>query len=94
MTAKRGAAIADLLSATEHGRLGVERIADGAVLLHGFAAADAPHVVAAVGRIAAAAPFRHMVTPGGYTMSVAMTNCGSAGWITDRSGYRYDRNDP
>jgi DNA oxidative demethylase len=35
-----------------------------------------------------------MVTPGGYEMSVAMTNCGSAGWVTDRSGYRYDRNDP
>src|ERR1700739_3987489 len=44
--------------------------------------------------ITAAAPFRHMVTPGGFTMSVAMTNCGAAGWVTDRSGYRYDRMDP
>jgi alkylated DNA repair protein (DNA oxidative demethylase) len=40
------------------------------------------------------APFRHMVTPGGHQMSVAMTNCGSAGWVTDRTGYRYDANDP
>lgn len=27
-------------------------------------------------------------------MSVAMTNCGSVGWVTDRSGYRYDPVDP
>ena len=44
--------------------------------------------------IVAQAPFRHMVTPGGHQMSVAMTNCGSAGWVTDRSGYRYDGIDP
>jgi alkylated DNA repair protein (DNA oxidative demethylase) len=35
-----------------------------------------------------------MVTPGGFVMSVAMTNCGAAGWVTDRSGYRYDALDP
>jgi DNA oxidative demethylase len=35
-----------------------------------------------------------MTTPGGYRMSVAMTNCGTAGWVTDRKGYRYERNDP
>src|SRR6202012_4673791 len=40
------------------------------------------------------APFRHMSTPGGHQMSVAMTNCGTAGWVTDRSGYRYDGVDP
>ena len=50
--------------------------------------------VHALGDIAAQSPFRHMVTPGGYTMSVAMTNCGAAGWVTDRTGYRYDHNDP
>lgn len=71
-----------------------ETIAAGAVLLHGFASADAPALVAAIDRIAAAAPFRHMQTPGGFRMSVAMTNCGSAGWVTDRSGYRYDPVDP
>ena len=41
-----------------------------------------------------AAPFRHMTTPGGHSMSVAMTNCGSAGWVTDRTGYRYSAQDP
>jgi alkylated DNA repair protein (DNA oxidative demethylase) len=45
-------------------------------------------------RITAAAPFRHMITPGGFTMSVAMTSCGEVGWVTDRSGYRYDTHDP
>jgi len=35
-----------------------------------------------------------MVTPGGYRMSVAMTNCGPLGWVSDRSGYRYAPMDP
>jgi len=35
-----------------------------------------------------------MVTPGGFSMSVAMTNCGQAGWVTDRTGYRYAARDP
>lgn len=94
MTARRAAALGDLLNAVPRRREGAEPITDGAVLLHGFAAAEAPELVAAVARIAAAAPFRHMVTPGGYTMSVAMTNCGRAGWVTDRGGYRYDGIDP
>ena len=66
----------------------------GAVLLRGFARARAHGLIAAIGAVAAVSPFRHMVTPGGWKMSVAMTNCGQAGWITDRSGYRYDVIDP
>jgi len=50
--------------------------------------------LAAVEAVAAAAPFRHLVTPGGFRMSVAMTNCGSLGWVSDRRGYRYDCCDP
>jgi DNA oxidative demethylase len=72
----------------------VEPLAPGAVLLRGFASSEAADLVQAVDRIAAAAPFRHMVTPGGFRMSVAMTNCGQAGWVTDRSGYRYASVDP
>lgn len=72
----------------------VEPIAEGAALLRGFAAADAPALHRAVQAIAAAAPFRNMVTPGGFRMSVAMTNCGTLGWLTDRRGYRYDPIDP
>lgn len=69
-------------------------IAEGATLLHGFAAAEATTLIAAIKQVAAAAPFRQMVTPGGRRMSVAMTNCGRAGWITDRCGYRYAELDP
>ncbi|MFD2249565.1 DNA oxidative demethylase AlkB [Pseudochelatococcus lubricantis] len=69
-------------------------MAEGAVLLRGKALPLEHELLAALDVIAAAAPFRHMVTPGGFVMSVAMTNCGAAGWVTDRTGYRYDRNDP
>src|ERR1700728_3468341 len=63
-------------------------------LLRGFARERAPALIAAIGAIAAVSPFRHMVTPGGWAMSVALTNCGQVGWVTDRSGYRYDPTDP
>jgi len=72
----------------------IEPIAEGAVHLRGYVLAEAATLVSEIYRIAEAAPFRHMVTPGGHTMSAAMTNCGPAGWTTDRSGYRYARVDP
>jgi alkylated DNA repair protein (DNA oxidative demethylase) len=71
-----------------------EPLEEGAVLLRGFAAAEAPALVEEVARFAQAAPFRHLVVPGGRTMSVAMTNCGPLGWVSDRSGYRYVSDDP
>jgi DNA oxidative demethylase len=71
-----------------------ESIAPGAVLLRGFARPSGPALLEAVAAVTRRAPFRFMTTPGGFRMSVAMTNCGSAGWITDRSGYRYDPIDP
>jgi alkylated DNA repair protein (DNA oxidative demethylase) len=71
-----------------------QRLEEGAVLLRGFAASEAPALLEEVARIAQAAPFRHLITPGGYTMSVAMTNCGRVGWVSDRTGYRYDALDP
>jgi DNA oxidative demethylase len=66
----------------------------GAVLLKGFALYRAAELMAALDEITLSAPFRHMATPGGKTMSVAMTNCGRAGWVSDRRGYRYDPLDP
>ena len=69
-------------------------LAAGAMLLRGFALAYEDRLVAALACVAAASPFRHMTTPGGFRMSVAMTNCGALGWVSDASGYRYDACDP
>lgn len=66
----------------------------GVVLLRGFTRATATELVRHIGEIASVAPFRNMQTPGGFTMSVAMTNCGPLGWVSDSSGYRYSANDP
>jgi DNA oxidative demethylase len=71
-----------------------EPIGDGAVVLRGFASAQAGELLRAVEHINTAAPFRHLTTPGGHVMSVAMTNCGELGWVSDRRGYRYQRVDP
>jgi alkylated DNA repair protein (DNA oxidative demethylase) len=71
-----------------------EPLEEGAALLRGFAASEAPRLVEEAARVAESSPFRQMVTPGGYTMSVAMTNCGRVGWVSERSGYRYDPVDP
>jgi DNA oxidative demethylase len=73
---------------------GHEALAPGAWLFHGFALGSAAAVLAAIEAVQAAAPFRHWVTPGGFRMSVAMTNCGNLGWVSDRRGYRYDARDP
>jgi alkylated DNA repair protein (DNA oxidative demethylase) len=69
-------------------------IAPGAMLLSGFARSTEESLVAALEAVVAFAPFRHMSTPGGHRMSVAMTNCGALGWVTDRTGYRYGASDP
>ncbi len=67
---------------------------EGVALLGGFARDVADELIAAITAVAGAAPFRTMQVPGGGTMSVAMTNCGDAGWTSDRSGYRYSTVDP
>ncbi len=71
-----------------------EPLSDGALLLRGFARDEAPDLLADLATITAASPFRHMIVPTGQRMSVAMTNAGTVGWITDRTGYRYDPLDP
>ena len=85
---------ADLFESLPDVRPAQEAMAEGAVLMRGFAKPAEAELVAALSDIAEQAPFRHMVTPGGHPMSVAMTNCGSLGWVTDRTGYRYDARDP
>lgn len=69
-------------------------LAPGAVLLRGFAMSRQAELVSGVEAVSSEAPFRHMVTPGGFTMSAAMTNCGPVGWVSDLSGYRYSAVDP
>ncbi|MBB5392127.1 MULTISPECIES: DNA oxidative demethylase AlkB [unclassified Herbaspirillum] len=71
-----------------------EPITEGAVLLRAFAAAQARELLQAIELVIAQSPLRHMQTPGGFRMSVAMSNCGQYGWVTDRRGYRYQHEDP
>jgi alkylated DNA repair protein (DNA oxidative demethylase) len=72
----------------------LEPLTPGAVVLRAFALPHAPEILTDVTRVIAAAPLRHLVTPGGFRMSVSMTNCGALGWVSDPSGYRYSRVDP
>jgi alkylated DNA repair protein (DNA oxidative demethylase) len=71
-----------------------EELCPGALVLRGFAVPQQTALLAALEGIIAVAPFRHMVTPGGFRMSVAMSNCGGYGWVSDVRGYRYDAHDP
>jgi alkylated DNA repair protein (DNA oxidative demethylase) len=71
-----------------------EQLAPGAVLLRRWATSRAAVLLADLRHVLFDAPLRHMVTPGGFRMSVAMTNCGALGWVSDGSGYRYDAVDP
>ena len=80
----------DLFGELETDRPRQEKLGPGALLLRGRALPVEKPILAALDEIVGQAPFRRMTTPGGFEMSVAMTNCGAAGWVTDRRGYRYD----
>ncbi len=91
----------DLFDSIEPGRSGhpptgqsAESLGPGALVLRGFALPIETALLECVQRIVVQAPLRHMLTPGGHRMSVAMTNCGALGWISDRGGYRYVPLDP
>lgn len=84
----------DLFETTDPVESWPERLGPGAALLHGFATAEAPALLRALSRLIEQAPFHHMLTPSGHCMSVAMTNCGVLGWVSDRTGYRYAPLDP
>lgn len=71
-----------------------ERLGPATTLLRGFALPRVPGLIPAIDRIVTLSPFRRMVTPGGFAMSVALTNCGALGWTTDHRGYRYTAIDP
>lgn len=84
----------DLFGNTTHPEHPDDVLCEGAVVLHGLALQDEASLLQAIDGIVARAPFRHLVTPGGFRMSVAMTNAGPLGWVSDRRGYRYDPIDP
>lgn len=84
----------DLLSHAGATTTWTERLRPGSLVLRGFAASEAETLYGEICKIVALAPFRQMLTPGGFRMSVAMSNCGTVGWVTDQSGYRYQPNDP
>lgn len=84
----------DLFESVRESGIGREELGPGAVLFRGLALPREGDLLIGLREAVARAPFRHMLTPGGYRMSVAITNCGSFGWITDKSGYRYDPVDP
>lgn len=71
-----------------------EPLGPGAFVLPGSALPFTGVLLPAIEALTERAPFRHLVTPGGFTMSVALTNCGALGWTSDRRGYRYSPNDP
>ena len=85
---------ADLFESVPDARPSREAMAEGALVLRGFAQPFEAELLPALRAIVKQAPFRHLVTPGGHRMSVAMTNCGNVGWVSDHTGYRYDAIDP
>lgn len=91
---KRGSFTGDLFDDLPERSGSRETLGEGAILLRAFAPDNDGALRRALDEVVAQAPFRHMVTPGGFQMSVAMTNCGRFGWLTDRRGYRYDVMDP
>jgi DNA oxidative demethylase len=66
----------------------------GTAFLAGFALKGEAELIASLKLVVEQSPFRNMTTPGGLRMSVAMSNCGPLGWISDRKGYRYSQIDP
>lgn len=83
-----------LFDEEENRRTWQEPLCEGALVLRGFASDYKTEILAALQNIFKQSPLRHMVTPGGFRMSVAMSNCGTYGWVSDRRGYRYDQIDP
>jgi alkylated DNA repair protein (DNA oxidative demethylase) len=71
-----------------------EQIGPQSFVFRGLALPLIDRLLPALEAVLTRAPFRNMITPGGYTMSVALSSCGQFGWTTDRSGYQYTRLNP
>ena len=83
---------ASLFAACDGTESSIQKLQEGVVLMH--RAFDSAKIFAAIQAVIAVAPLRHMGTPGGKKMSVAMTNCGTVGWTSSRAGYAYSPFDP
>lgn len=94
MRSETFAVTGDLFGEAGQGATPLDRLGPRAFVLHGLALSYVPDLLLALDAIQTTAPFRHMLTPGGFRMSVALTNCGALGWTTDRRGYRYTAQDP
>src|ERR1700744_3464605 len=94
MRHKAGSVTMDLFGDSSPVELSEEPLGEGAVILRQFALSGEVEILADLNDVVSRVPFRHMITPGGFRMSVAMTNCGALGWVSDRTGYRYDPIDP
>lgn len=84
----------DLFTQSAAGTVRCERLAADAVVLRACVLAESRAILEALAGVLAQAPLRHMTTPGGFRMSVSMSNCGTLGWVSDREGYRYTSLDP
>lgn len=73
---------------------GRELIGEQSSVLRGYALPWIERLLPELRQVLAQSPFRQMVTPGGFTMSAALSSCGDLGWTTDTSGYRYSPLDP
>lgn len=86
--------MADLFDQMADTNRNKQELAPGALCLPAFVLDRAAEVIAELEPIFTQAPLRHLITPGGHKMSVAMSNCGELGWVSDRKGYRYQELDP
>ena len=71
-----------------------EQIGEQSYVLRGYALPWLERVLPELRAVLVQSPFRHMVTPGGFTMSAALSSCGALGWTTSPQGYRYSPLDP
>ena len=84
----------DMLDGLDDQNIRFEKISDNVMVLRKFALQSEKEIFAGIQQVSAQSDFRHLITPGGFRMSVGMTNCGAYGWVSDRKGYRYQGVDP
>ena len=72
----------------------LQSISEQGFVLRGFALPWAEALLQALAGVLIQSPFRHMQTPGGFTMSARLSSCGELGWTSDCNGYSFSPVDP